>query len=259
VAGVAGIYIAGSSLGGFSGRFVPGLLGDLIGWRGAFLTLAGLSLAGAVTIALLLPREKGFVRSQGLAASARQMLRHLKDPQLLATYGIGFGVLFNFIAVFTYVSFHLAEAPYHFSSTLLGAIFVTYLAGTVISPMTGWMMARLGRRRFILVVIAAWMGGAVLMLAPPVPAIIAGLTFCAACGMLCQTIATGYVTEIAKEGRSSAVGLYVTSFYVGGSMGAFLPGLAWEWGGWPAAVAMVVAMLAAMAVIAALAYRDATA
>src|SRR5262249_259812 len=30
VAGVAGIYIAGSSLGGFSGRFVPGLLGDLI-------------------------------------------------------------------------------------------------------------------------------------------------------------------------------------------------------------------------------------
>jgi MFS transporter, YNFM family, putative membrane transport protein len=259
VAGVAGIYIAGSSLGGFSGRFVPGLLGDLIGWRGAFLTLAGLSLAGAVTLALLLPREKGFVRSHGLAASARQMLRHLKDPQLLATYGIGFGVLFNFIAVFTYVSFHLAEAPYHFSSTLLGAIFVTYLAGTVISPMTGWMMARLGRRRFILAVIAAWMGGAVLMLAPPVPAIIAGLTFCAACGMLCQTISTGYVTEIAKEGRSSAVGLYVTSFYVGGSMGAFLPGLAWEWGGWPATIAMVVAMLAVMAVIAALAYRDATA
>src|SRR5262249_16637543 len=89
--------------------------------------LAGVSLAGAVTLALLLPREKGFVRSQALRASARQMLRHLKDPQLLATYGIGFGVLFNFIAVFTYVSFHLAAAPYHFSSTLLGAIFSTYL------------------------------------------------------------------------------------------------------------------------------------
>ena len=44
-----------------------------------------------------------------------------------------------------------------------------------------------------------------------------------------------------------------------GSMGAFLPGLAWERGGWPAAIAMVVAMLAIMAVIAALAYRDATA
>jgi predicted MFS family arabinose efflux permease len=187
------------------------------------------------------------------------MLRHLKNPQLLATYGIGFGVLFNFIAVFTYVSFHLAGPPYHFSSTLLGAIFVTYLAGTVIAPMTGWMMARLGRRRFILAVIAAWVGGAFLMLLPPIPAIIAGLTFCAGCGMLCQTISTGYVTEIAKEGRSSAVGLYVTAFYVGGSMGAFLPGLAWEWGGWPASIAMVVTMLGAMAAIAALAYRGATA
>src|SRR5262249_45697493 len=98
-----------------------------------------------------------------------------------------------------------------------------------------------------------WWGRVLTIRAPPVPAIIAGLTFCAACGMLCQTISTGYVTEIAKEGRSSAVGLYVTSFYVGGSMGAFLPGLAWERGGWPAAIPMVVAMLAAMALIATLA------
>ena len=255
----AGVYIAGSSLGGFCGRFVPGALGDLVGWRGAFLALAVLSLIGAVMVAVLLPREKGFVRSEGLRASARQMLRHLKDPQLLATYAIGFGVLFNFIAVFTYVSFHLAAPPYRFSSTLLGAIFVTYLVGTVVAPMTGWMVARLGRRRFILVVLAVWAFGAVLMLAPPVAVIIAGLVPCAACGMLCQTISTGYVTTIAKDGRSSAVGLYVTSFYIGGSLGAFLPGLAWESGGWPACIAMVVAMLALMAAIAALAYRGAAA
>jgi MFS transporter, YNFM family, putative membrane transport protein len=259
VPGVAGIYIAGSSLGGFCGRFIPGALHDLIGWRGGFLALAALSLAGALILAWLLPREKSFVRSEDLGASARQMLRHLKNPQLLATYAIGFGVLFNFVAVFTYVSFHLAAPPYDFSSTLLGAIFVTYLVGTIVAPMTGWMVARLGRRWFILTVIATWAAGALLMLAPPVAAIVAGLILCAACGMLCQTIATGYVTAIAKDGRSSAVGLYVTSFYVGGSMGALLPGLAWNAGGWPACIAMVVAMLAAMALIAALAYRGATA
>ena len=259
VPGVAGIYIAGSSLGGFCGRFIPGVLDDLTGWRGGFLALAALSLAGALILAWLLPREKSFVRSDDLGASARQMLRHLKNPQLLATYAIGFGVLFNFVAVFTYVSFHLAAPPYDFSSTLLGAIFVTYLVGTIVAPMTGWMVARLGRRWFILTVIAAWAAGALLMLAPPVAAIVAGLILCAACGMLCQTIATGYVTAIAKDGRSSAVGLYVTSFYVGGSMGALLPGLTWNAGGWPACIAMVVAMLAAMALIAALAYSSATA
>jgi predicted MFS family arabinose efflux permease len=257
VAAAAGIYIAGSSLGGFCGRFIPGVLGDLIGWRGAFVTLACFSLAGAFMVMLLLPSEKKFVRSQGISASARQMLQHLRNPQLLATYAIGFGVLFNFIAVFTYVSFHLAAEPFSFSSTLLGTIFITYLVGAVVAPMTGWMIAKLGRRSFMLAVIAAWGCGALLTLAPSIPAIMAGLILCAGCGMLCQTVSTSYVTTIAKEGRSSAVGLYVTFFYIGGSVGAFLPGLAWSSGGWPACILMVIAMLAAMALIAALAWARA--
>jgi YNFM family putative membrane transporter len=163
------------------------------------------------------------------------------------------------MAVFTYVGFHLAAPPYRFSSTLLGAIFATYLAGAAISPLTGRAILAFGRRRLLLGVIALWATGVLLTLAPPVSAIVGGLVVCAACGMLCQTISTGYVAAIAKEGRSSAVGLYVTSFYIGGSMGALLPGLAWEKGGWPATIGMSVAMCAAMGLIAALAYRDASA
>src|SRR6476620_47297 len=132
------------------------------------------------------------------------MLRHLKNPQLLSTYAIGFGVLFNFIAVFTYVSFHLAGEPFRFSASMLGAIFVTYLMGAALAPMTGWLLARLGRRSFVLVVVAVWAAGVVLTLIPSVAAIVLGLTLCAACGMLCQTISTGYVAVIAREGRSSA-------------------------------------------------------
>ena len=253
----AGIYVTGSSLGGFCGRFIPGVLGDLVGWRGAFLALAALTLAGAILIMRLLPREKSFVRSPGIAASARQMLRHLKTPQLVATYAIGFGILFNFIALFTYVSFHLAAPPFNFSSAMLGTVFVTYLAGAAISPMAGRLLARLGRLSFMLAATAVWAGGCLLTLVPSIFVIVAGLVLCAACGMLCQTVATSHVTTIAREGRSSAVGLYVTSFYAGGSVGALLPGLAWNGGGWPACVAMAVAMLAIMALIAALAYTRA--
>jgi predicted MFS family arabinose efflux permease len=252
---IAGIYITGSSVGGFCGRFVPGVLSDLVGWRLAFLALAAMSLIGAVVVALLLPRERHFVRSQGLLASMRQMLRHLRNPQLLATYAIGFGVLFNFIAVFTYVSFHLAAPPYDFSPTLLGMIFVTYLVGSATAPMIGWAITTFGRLRFVLMVIGAWAAGALLLLAAPLAAIIVGLTLCAACGMLCQAISTGYVTAIAREGRSSAVGLYVTAFYIGGSAGAFLPGLVWTSWGWPGCVALVLAMQVVMAIIALLAYR----
>ena len=252
---VAGLYVTGASIGGFAGRFVPGLLADLVGWRSGFLALAIISLAGAIVVAAVLPRERSFVRSEGLGASVRQMLRHLRNPQLLATYAIGFGVLFNFIAVFTYVNFHLAAPPYSFSPTLLGTIFVTYLAGSATAPLIGWAVIRFGRRPFILGVLCVWACGALLLLAQPLAAIILGLLLCAVCGMLCQAISTGYVTAIAKEGRSSAVGLYVTAFYVGGSMGALLPGIAWSAAGWPACVAMALAMLAIMAAIAALAYR----
>ncbi|HYW59859.1 MAG TPA: MFS transporter [Xanthobacteraceae bacterium] len=249
VAGVAGVYVTGSSFGGFAGRMVPGALGDLIGWRSAFLILAAITLLAAVAVLFTLPRERRFVRSEGLGASLAQMLRHLRSRQLIATYAVGFGTLFNFIATFTYISFHLAAPPYNFSSTWLGALFFTYLGGTAVAPWTGRLIARFGRRDFVLGLIALWMCGAALLLAPHLALIVLGLLVCATCGMLCQTVSTGYIAVIAKEGRSSAVGLYVTCFYAGGSVGAFLPGLTWASAGWPATVAMLIIMQTIMACI----------
>ena len=254
VAGVAGVYVTGSSIGGFAGRMVPGALADLIGWRPAFVVLAAMTLIAAVAILFILPQEKRFVRSAGLRASLAQMLQHLRNPQLIATFAVGFGTLFNFIATFTYISFHLAGPPYNFSSTWLGALFFTYLGGTAMTPWTGRLIARFGRRNFVLRVLAVWIAGALLLLSPSLALIIAGLVVCATCGMLCQSVSTGYIAVIAKLGRSSAVGLYVTCFYVGGSVGAFLPGLTWSSTGWPSVVVMLVAMQVIMACIVAFAW-----
>jgi predicted MFS family arabinose efflux permease len=245
----AGIYSSGSSLGGFSGRLITGFLADLINWRAGFIALAGVAFAGAVAVAILLPRERKFVRSEGLLASGRQMLAHFRDRQLLATYAVGFGVLFNFICTFTFVSFHLAAPPYSLSAGWLGAIFVVYLTGASLAPWIGWAIARFGRRRFTVRVIALWIGGIALTLAPSLPVIILGLAISAACGLMCQAVSTGYVAITAKVGRSSAVGLYATSFYLGGSVGAAAGGLAWTFGGWPACVALVVVMLLILAAI----------
>jgi MFS transporter, YNFM family, putative membrane transport protein len=251
---VAGLYISGTSVGGFCGRFIPGMLTDLVGWRAAFGVVALLTLLAAIIVAATLPRERHFVRSGGILSSLAQMLRHFRDRQLVATYAIGFGVLFNFIATFTYVSFHLAAPPYLFSPTLLGALFLTYLVSSPIVPWVGRAIALFGRRPFVLGVVALWIVGALLLLARPVSTIMAGLTLCAVCGMVCQAVSTGYVTLTAKEGRSSAVGLYATAYYVGGSAGAFLGGLAWTFYGWYGCVAMIVAMQALIAAVVAAAW-----
>ena len=245
----AGVYTSGASLGGFSGRFVTGILSDLFGWREAFVVLALISVAGALAVAMLLPRERKFVRSEGLVASGKQMLRHFRNPQLLATYAVGFGVLFNFIATFTYIGFRLAAAPYNMSPTALGAIFVVYLVGSAMTPLIGMAVGRFGRRHFMIALIALWIVGIALTLLEPLWVILLGLILCASCGLLCQAVSTGYVAITAQAGRSSAVGLYVTSFYVGGSFGAALGGIAWTLAGWPACVAMVALMLAIMAIV----------
>jgi predicted MFS family arabinose efflux permease len=246
---VTGIYSSASSVGGFSGRLLVGILADLVSWRAGFISLAVVALIGAVAVAFLLPRERGFVRSEGIGASLRHMVGHFKNGQLLATYAVGFGVLFNFIATFTYISFYLAKPPYNLSPTALGFIFVVYLAGASLSPWTGWAVARFGRRRFVIRVLALWAVGIALTLLSPLPVIILGLTLCAACGLLCQAVSTSYVAITAKAGRSSAVGLYVTSFYIGGSAGAALGGALWSYGQWPACVAMIIAMLVIMTLV----------
>jgi len=249
VVGVAGLYVSASSLGGFCGRLVPGIIGDVAGWRYAFLAIAAIGLAGAIVVATKLPREKRFVRSEGFLASGRQMLRHLRNLQLMATCVVGFGVLFNFIAIFTYVSFRLAAPPYNFTPSLLGAVFFTYLVGAVATPWTGRVVMHYGRRTLMIGVIAVWLVGLALLLASPLALILIGLSLCAGCGMLCQATSTGYVTASANEGRSSAIGLYVSSFYTGGSVGGVAAGALWSAAGWWGVVALSAAVVAMMGMI----------
>ena len=254
---VTGVYTSGSSFGGFTGRLLTGALADAVNWRFGMICLAAITVVGAGIVGVLLPRERRFVKSTGLIASGRQMLRHFRNPQLIATYAVGFGVLFNFIATFTFISFRLAAPPYSLSPTLLGLIFVTYLTGTAVTPLTGRFVGRFGRRSFVLTVIGIWIVGIALTLLQPIWLILIGLSMSACCGMLCQAVSTGYVAITAQAGRSSAVGLYVTSFYLGGSFGAAVGGYVWTFGGWPACVAMIATMLTIMGTIVALTWRTA--
>jgi MFS transporter, YNFM family, putative membrane transport protein len=246
---VFGIYASASAVGGFIGRFIPGLLTDYVGWRGGFLALAGGTVVCLAVAWMLLTPERNFRRAEDLKTSLMQMLAHLRNPRLLAIFAVGFGVLFNFVATFTYLSFHLAAPPFNRSPAFLGAIFVVYLVGSVASLGLGRAIAWLGRRTFVLCVLALWSAGMLFSLIPSEPAIVVTLIIASACGILVQGSSTSFVGNVAKTGKSAAVGLYVTSFYIGGTFGGWLPGLAYEAGGWTYSLALVVAMLAIMAAI----------
>jgi len=240
--GVAGIYLSGSSFGGFFGRFLSGILVGPYGTRGAFLGLAALTALAAISVMVLMPRERNFVPSAGPVHALRHILGHIFDPRLDVIFVVGFGVLFSFVATFTYVNFYLAAPPFNLSAAALGTIFVVYLVGVATTPLTGRLMRRFGRCRLVIGALTLSIGGLLLTLIGNLVVIILGLAIGAGCGFIVQTASTSYVAVSAQRARSSAVGLYVTCYYIGGSAGAVLPGYAWSRAGWPGCIAVVVAM-----------------
>ena len=247
--GVFGLYASASAIGGFFGRFIPGMLTEYVGWRGGFLALAACSVICLAVVALLLTPERKFVRATDIGTSLRQMVAHLRNPRLLATFAVGFGVLFNFIATFTYLSFHLAAPPFNKSPAFLGSIFVVYLVGSAAALWLGRAIAWLGRRNFVLCVLGVWACGMLISLIPSVTAIVLSLVIPSTYGILTQASSTSFVASTAKTGTSAAVGLYVTSFYISGTFGGWLPALAYEAGRWPWSLALVIGMLSVMALI----------
>jgi predicted MFS family arabinose efflux permease len=237
---LAGTYTSGAISGGFSGRLLSGLVTAEWGWRPALCTIAALTLCVAVLLAFALPREQKFRPVYGIGRALRSFPMHLTNPKLIATFAVGFGLLFSLVAVFTFINFRLAGAPYRLGPAALGAIFVVYLGGVVMSPIAARLSNRFGRRPVMTVAASVILAGLVLTLAAPLWCIEAGLLLIASAIFIQQTLSTAYVGIAAREAKSTAVGLYVTFYYIGGAAGGLAPAGLWRAYGWPGCVAAVV-------------------
>ncbi len=243
---LAGTYTSGAIFGGFSGRLVSGLVTAAADWRVALLAVAGMTLVMAVAIGVAMPKERRFRPLYGFRRALKSFPAHLSNRRLLATYAVGFGVLFSLVSVFTFINFRLAAPPYRMGPAALGLIFVVYLGGVVMSPVAARLSTRFGRKRVMAVIGPIIVAGLVLTLAAPVWSIILGLLLISSAIFVQQTLATAFVGAAAREGKSTAVGLYVTFYYIGGSCGGLAPAGVWHEYGWPGCVALVVAMQAVM-------------
>ena len=239
VGSAMGAYVSGTVVGGFSGRLVAGFIAAHFSWRWAFLALGLVSLAGGLGVWRGLPPDRRFEPSHNARATVRAMRRHLKNRRLLATYAVGFCVLFSMLATFTYVNFHLAAPPFRLSPSALGLLFVVYLAGAVATPLAGRWIDRAGHRIPLAAAYTGAVGGILLTLVPWLPLILIGLALCSTAVFVAQSASTSFIGTVAAEARAAAVGLYVLFYYVGGSAGAAIPGRFWSRGGWPLCVALI--------------------
>jgi MFS family permease len=248
---VTALYIAGSVAGGFSGRFIAGMVTAHAGWQVAFVTLGAVNFGFLLLIAWGLPPSRRFHASRGgWRAALAGFAPHLRNLRLLGTYAIGFGILFSQVCTFTYVSFHLAAAPYDFDLKDLSLLFTVYLVGMVATPLAGKFAATFGKRPVFAAAVALGSGGMLLTLLAPVWAIVLGLMLSSGGVFIAQSMATSQVPAFTRQARSSAVGLYVLCYYLGGSVGAFGPAWVWAHAGWAGCVALVLAAQLAIGVAA---------
>ncbi len=250
------IYVTGGVVGGFAGRFASGLIAARFGWRASMIALGAATLAGAVLTWWRLPRSTKFVRQSTAQQTFASLRLHLHNPQLLATYAVGFNVLFCLVGVFTYVNFYLADPPFSLGPAELASIFAVYLLGAVITPFCGRLIDRLGNRRMLIGAAGGAAVGVLLTLIRSTPMVIVGLALTAASTFVSQSGASSYVGKVAGQARSSASGLYVALYYLGGCCGSVLPGVFWKQAGWPGCVFLVVFMQGIIALIANFVWRD---
>jgi MFS transporter, YNFM family, putative membrane transport protein len=243
-------YVTGTVLGGFLGRYISGLVAQRFDWRGSFLAIGILNFAGAVMVQRSLPKARSFVRSASVHGSIAEGRNHLRNPRLLAVFGMGFAALFCLVGVFTYVNFYLAAPPFHLNSAQLGSVFFVYLLGLLVTPLSGRFLDRYGVRHTALLAFGFALLGLTLTLVRNLPLIIVGLALFSSGIFVFQAVGTVQTGIVAGRARSSAAGLYVTFYYVGGSLGGIVTGWTWLADGWQACVYLLMGVSAMALVLA---------
>lgn len=229
-------YVGGTVMGGFCGRFITGHAGDLLGWRGAFVTLAIMNFLGAILVFWQLPPSRHFVASRHNGTGMSTLWRHLQHKRLMAACAVGFCVLFSLVGAFTYVNLHLAAPPFHLSTAGLANVFAVYLVGVLVTPLAGRYIDRLGFMKSLLGALALSASGLLVTLLPSLFWVVVGLTVCSTGVFLCQSATIGAIAKSVTEGRSLASGIYYMSYYAGGAAGAWIAGMAYEEWGWRGSV-----------------------
>ena len=244
-------YMTGTIIGGFTGRVVAGLVAADVNWHASFIALAILNLALASALFAWLPPERS-VRRAGLSGprsaalkgppytAARDVVHLFQNRQLVATFAIGFCVLFTQVAMFTYVTFHLAAPPFRLSTAALGWLFAVYLVGVVMTPFGGRWIDRYGHRIGLAAAMGMGAAGALLTLTPWLPVVAAGLALCSTGVFIAQASTSSYIGAVTTRDRALAVGMYSTFYYIGGSVGGAVPAALWNVGEWKACVALIV-------------------
>lgn len=229
-----GYVISGLLTGILAARVVSGFIGDWLSWRAMFYIAAGLMIVSCMISLRILPDMKrnftgSYPRLMHTVWTIFRTHPHIRLNSLRG--GLAFG---SMLSIWSCMAFHLAGAPFHAGSEMVGMLGLCGVAGAVASSGLGRYVPKYGITRFSAV-------GALLQVAGWAVACIFGYGYIGLIlalvtvdiGTQCQQLSnqTACIQEI-PEASSRANTIFMTTYFIGGSLGTFLSGIGWSMLGW---------------------------
>ncbi|MEV4360559.1 MFS transporter [Nonomuraea sp. NPDC049625] len=261
-----GAMIAGNSVGGMLGRLGAGFAAGPMGWHGALLAVAVLSLLCALFAALTLPRDH--VPEPGSQTSgpgsetpgrgspgARRVRRARIGAGLVGPFAVGTLATGAFVALYNAAGFRLAAPPLSLAPAAASLVFLSYAMGTASSAAAGRLAARLGWTKALVTALTVTVAGSVLTAHPSLPLIVTGFAVLTAGFFAAHAIANAWVAaEAPPSARGRAAGVYTLCYYLGSGLGGTAGGVVYGHAGWAWLIGLTSAWLA-LAVLAVLMTR----
>ena len=256
--GAMGLYIAGNTIGGLTGRLIPAGLLEVTTWRWALLGSGVVAFGLALLAAWLLPEQRNFTPKLSIRPRSEiaAMGRHLHNPRLLALYATAFVAMGVFVSMYNYFGFR-AVLDFGLPAALSGLVYVVYLSGTWSSARAGALLKRHGHGVVVLMSSILMLAGALGVASSSLWVTLAGLLVFTASFFALHSTASGWVGLIAERDRAEASSMYVFSYYMGSSILGAGTGWAYESLPWAGFIGVLALLLSALTVVAAALWRGA--
>jgi YNFM family putative membrane transporter len=287
--GAIGVYIAGNTIGGLCSRLLTGLASEFLGWHGGLAFTAAVSLIFGLIVVWLLrhdlfstARRRAVLDTDDSDQSDTDpTLTEAADPDaatagdgvtevgdggtgsaqpprraiplrggLWRIYLTGFLCMIVFGGSFTMLGTRLQQDPWRLSEGAVALFFLIYLVGTVVTTYYGRLATKYSRTRITLAGMVIALAGAGLTLVDSLVVIIIGMSLLTAGFFLGHTGASA-AASAARPGVDStrSAAIYLTVYYLGTSLGAWLSAVLFADFSWPGVVGMCAASLIAVLVL----------
>lgn len=250
----AGVYIAGTGLGGLFGRILSGVISHFLPWHWVLTVIGVAGVLFSLLVWRLLPPQENFQKSPpGIKTLIAHTKAVLSEPGLALLFLIGALTLGAYQAVFNMVPYRFSAAPYLFPAWIVSGFFLVNAFGSLSASVSGNLVARYGRRRVMPLAALLTLIGLVLTIFETLWIVIPALIIFAIGFFAVHATASGWVTARAVAGvgaAGQAASAYSISYYLGGSCFGTVGGIAWYHWGWSGLVALTATLIALVVVFA---------